>query len=68
MPNYQAKEILVQLKSCKSLSSKIQNYDYNAFINEQLKDYKIYYADTYGIKYRSNNAYLENELQLSGES
>ena len=68
LPNYQATDILVHLKSCKYHSSPIQYYDYNAFSNEQLKDGKIYYTDINGITYRTDNTYLENELQLSGES
>ena len=68
LPNYQVTDIFVQLKSCKSHSDSIKYYLYDAYSHEQLKDGKIYYSDKYGIIYRTDNIYLENELDLEGES
>ena len=68
LPKEENSNVFVQLKSCKSHSDPIAYINYNAFTKEQLNSGKIYQTDQIGIYYITQNSYLENEIQLTGES
>ena len=67
LPKEENSNVFVQLKSCKSHSDPIAYINYNAFTKEQLNNGKIYQTDQIGIYYITQNSYLENEIQLTGE-
>ena len=64
----QERNVFVQLKSCKTHNNPIQYYINNAFTQERIYEGKIYETDKHGIYHTIKNTYLENEVQLSGES
>ena len=64
----ESSKVLVQLKSCKYYSGKLSYYNYVALTREYLNDGGIYYNDKFGIYFITSNAYLENEIQLEGDS
>ena len=68
LPKKEASKILVQLKSCKSHTNPISYTNYNALEEKELNSGKIYQTDKFGIYYITTNTYLENGIQLTGES
>ena len=68
LPEKETSRIFVQLTSCKSHSSPIQFRDYNALSHEEIKNGKIYETDRTGITFYTENTYIENEIELTGEA
>ena len=68
LPEKETSKVLFQLKTCKESTDPIAYKLSNAYTHEELHSGKVYYRDKYGIYYITDNAYLENELELTGES
>ena len=68
LPKQETPKILVQLKSCSPHENPIAYINYNALEEKELNNGKIYQTDQYGVYYITTNTYLENDVQLTGES
>ena len=68
LPKEESYYVFYQLKSCNQHNGKITYVNTNAFTQEYIHDGGIYYSDPYGVYYSSENTYLENEIQITGEA
>ena len=68
LPEKETSKILFQLKTCKESTDPIVYKLSNAYTHEELHSGKVYYRDKFGVYYITDNAYLENGLELTGES
>ena len=68
LPEKETSRIFVQLKSCKPHSTPISYVNYNALSKEPLTSGKIYETDRNGIYYITDNTFIENEVQLTGDN